>query len=97
MYLCRSLKDVRVSFKPLILQFRSKWWILSRKLQIPPEGYLVINVSIYLPPMLFQLDPPDHYKINVRDSYFCRARAMCAWESLMEEKCTTDPLLSLEV
>ncbi|KAH6827902.1 hypothetical protein C2S53_014938 [Perilla frutescens var. hirtella] len=39
----RSVKDVRQLFKPLILQFRSKWWILSRKLQIPPEGYLVTN------------------------------------------------------
>ncbi|XP_057770538.1 aspartyl protease APCB1 [Salvia miltiorrhiza] len=39
----RSVKDVKTLFKPLNLHFRSKWWILSRKLQIPPEGYLVIN------------------------------------------------------
>ncbi|XP_047938522.1 aspartyl protease APCB1 [Salvia hispanica] len=39
----RSVKDVKMLFKPLNLHFRSKWWILSRKLQIPPEGYLVIN------------------------------------------------------
>ncbi|XP_042002149.1 aspartyl protease APCB1-like [Salvia splendens] len=39
----RSVKDVKMLFKPLNLHFRSTWWILSRKLQIPPEGYLVIN------------------------------------------------------
>ncbi|KAL8056699.1 hypothetical protein ABFX02_04G136100 [Erythranthe guttata] len=39
----RSVKDVRHLFKPINLQFGSKWWILSTKLQIPPEGYLVTN------------------------------------------------------
>ncbi|GFP94643.1 aspartic proteinase asp1 [Phtheirospermum japonicum] len=39
----RSLKDVRHLFKSLNLQFGSKWWIMSKKLQIPPEGYLVTN------------------------------------------------------
>ncbi|KAK4426711.1 Aspartyl protease APCB1 [Sesamum alatum] len=39
----RSVDDVRQFFKPLNLQFGSKWWIVSTKLQIPPEGYLVVN------------------------------------------------------
>ncbi|XP_011097005.1 aspartyl protease APCB1 [Sesamum indicum] len=39
----RSVEDVRQFFKPLNLQFGSKWWIVSTKLQIPPEGYLVVN------------------------------------------------------
>ncbi|KAG8387994.1 hypothetical protein BUALT_Bualt02G0078900 [Buddleja alternifolia] len=39
----RSVKDVRQFFKPLNLQFGSKWWIFSTKLQIPPEGYLVTS------------------------------------------------------
>ncbi|KAG8369067.1 hypothetical protein BUALT_Bualt15G0111700 [Buddleja alternifolia] len=39
----RSVNDVRELFKPIILQFGCKWWIFSTKLQIPAEGYLVIN------------------------------------------------------
>ncbi|KAL0283369.1 UNVERIFIED_CONTAM: Aspartyl protease APCB1, partial [Sesamum angustifolium] len=39
----RSVEDVRQFFKPLNLQFGSKWWIVSTKLKIPPEGYLVVN------------------------------------------------------
>ncbi|KAL0462332.1 UNVERIFIED_CONTAM: Aspartyl protease APCB1 [Sesamum latifolium] len=39
----RSIEDVRQFFKPLNLHFGSKWWIVSTKLQIPPEGYLVVN------------------------------------------------------
>ncbi|CAK9147740.1 unnamed protein product [Ilex paraguariensis] len=35
--------DVKQFFKPLTFQFGSKWWIASTKLQIPPEGYLIIN------------------------------------------------------
>ncbi|XP_027168254.1 aspartyl protease APCB1 [Coffea eugenioides] len=38
-----SVADIRHIVKPLGLHFRSKWWIKSTKLQIPPEGYLVIN------------------------------------------------------
>nr|GMD68738.1 aspartyl protease APCB1 [Ipomoea batatas] len=39
----RSVSDVSRFFKPLNLQFGSKWWIVSKILQIPPEGYLVIS------------------------------------------------------
>ncbi|XP_043717057.1 aspartyl protease APCB1 isoform X1 [Telopea speciosissima] len=39
----RSVKDVKRFFKPLNLQFGSGWWIVSTKLSIPPEGYLVIS------------------------------------------------------
>lgn len=39
----RSVKDVKQFFKTLTLQFGSKWWIMSSKLQIPPEGYLIIS------------------------------------------------------
>lgn len=33
--------DIAQFFKPLNLQFRSNWWAVAKKLQIPPEGYLV--------------------------------------------------------
>ncbi|KAF8022512.1 hypothetical protein BT93_F0126 [Corymbia citriodora subsp. variegata] len=39
----RSVADVKHIFKTLTFQFGSKWWILSTKFQIPPEGYLIIN------------------------------------------------------
>ncbi|KAF5200036.1 Aspartyl protease apcb1 [Thalictrum thalictroides] len=39
----RSLKDVKAFFKPLTLHFGSRWWIISSKLLIPPEGYLIIS------------------------------------------------------
>lgn len=39
----RSVKDVKSLFRPLTLHFRSKWWIISRKLSIPPEDYLIIS------------------------------------------------------
>ncbi|KAF8407830.1 hypothetical protein HHK36_006966 [Tetracentron sinense] len=39
----RSVKDVKPFFKPLTLQFESRW-IASTKLRIPPEGYLIISV-----------------------------------------------------
>ncbi|XP_050257781.1 aspartyl protease APCB1 isoform X1 [Quercus robur] len=39
----RSVKDVKHFFKTLTLQFWSTWWIGSTKLQIPPEGYLIIS------------------------------------------------------
>ncbi|KAK9996440.1 hypothetical protein SO802_021126 [Lithocarpus litseifolius] len=39
----RSVKDVKHFFKTLTLQFGSTWWIVSTKLQIPPEGYLIIS------------------------------------------------------
>ncbi|KAF8399143.1 hypothetical protein HHK36_015008 [Tetracentron sinense] len=39
----RSVKDVKPFFKPLTLQFESRWWIVPTKLQIPPEGYLIIS------------------------------------------------------
>ncbi|KAK9278806.1 hypothetical protein L1049_028385 [Liquidambar formosana] len=39
----RSLIDVKQFFKTLTLQFGSKWWIFPMKLQIPPEGYLIIS------------------------------------------------------
>lgn len=39
----RSVKDVKHFFKILTLQFGSTWWIGSTKLQIPPEGYLIIS------------------------------------------------------
>ncbi|XP_010265186.1 PREDICTED: aspartyl protease APCB1 isoform X2 [Nelumbo nucifera] len=39
----RSVKDVKPFFKPLTLHFGNRWWILSTKMLIPPEGYLIIN------------------------------------------------------
>ncbi|XP_037491663.1 aspartyl protease APCB1 [Jatropha curcas] len=39
----RSVTDVKQFFKTLTLQFGSKWWIISTKFRIPPEGYLVIS------------------------------------------------------
>ncbi|XP_059640684.1 aspartyl protease APCB1 [Cornus florida] len=39
----RSVIDVKQFFKPLTLQLGSKWWIVSRKIRIPPEGYLIIS------------------------------------------------------
>ncbi|XP_048226830.1 aspartyl protease APCB1 isoform X2 [Ricinus communis] len=39
----RSVIDVKQYFKTLTLQFGSKWWIISTKFRIPPEGYLIIS------------------------------------------------------
>ncbi|KAK4766085.1 hypothetical protein SAY87_007727 [Trapa incisa] len=39
----KSLKEVKHFFKAITLQFGSKWWVLSTKLHIPPESYLIIN------------------------------------------------------
>ncbi|PON94476.1 Aspartic peptidase [Trema orientale] len=39
----RSVADVKQFFKTITLQFGSKWWIVSTRLRIPPEGYLIIN------------------------------------------------------
>ncbi|KAG8654318.1 hypothetical protein MANES_05G138500v8 [Manihot esculenta] len=39
----RSVADVKQFFKTLTLQFGSKWWIISTKFRIPPEGYLIIS------------------------------------------------------
>ncbi|KAJ8752760.1 hypothetical protein K2173_007070 [Erythroxylum novogranatense] len=39
----RSITEVKRFFKTLTLQFGSKWWIVSTKFRIPPEGYLVIS------------------------------------------------------
>uniref|UniRef100_A0A5B6Z5Z1 Putative aspartic proteinase Asp1 n=1 Tax=Davidia involucrata TaxID=16924 RepID=A0A5B6Z5Z1_DAVIN len=39
----RSVVDVKQFFKPLTLQFGSRWRIVSTKLRIPPEGYLIIS------------------------------------------------------
>lgn len=39
----RSVKDVKQFFEPVTLQFEKKWWVLSRTLTIPPEGYLVMS------------------------------------------------------
>ncbi|XP_059299810.1 aspartyl protease APCB1 [Lycium ferocissimum] len=39
----RSITEVRQFFKPLNLQFGSKWRIVSTKLSIPAEGYLTIS------------------------------------------------------
>ncbi|KAJ0229188.1 Aspartyl protease APCB1 [Hirschfeldia incana] len=38
-----SLSDVRRLFRPITLQIGSKWWIISRKLVLQPEDYLIIN------------------------------------------------------
>ncbi|KAG2664505.1 hypothetical protein I3843_16G081200 [Carya illinoinensis] len=39
----RSVLDIKHFFKTLTLQFGRKWWVVSTKLQIPPEGYLIIS------------------------------------------------------
>ncbi|GAB4842770.1 hypothetical protein Ancab_012745 [Ancistrocladus abbreviatus] len=41
--LVRSIADIKHFFKPLTLQFRNKWWLLSTKLQILPESYLILS------------------------------------------------------
>lgn len=44
----RSVEDVKQFFKPLTLQFGRKWWMVSMKLKIPPESYLIISVIKFL-------------------------------------------------
>ncbi|XP_024020267.1 aspartyl protease APCB1 [Morus notabilis] len=39
----KSVADVKRFFKTITLQFGSKWWIISTRLRIPPEGYLTIS------------------------------------------------------
>ncbi|KAF5733997.1 Eukaryotic aspartyl protease family protein putative isoform 1 [Tripterygium wilfordii] len=39
----RAVKDISPFFKTLSLQIGSKWWIISKKFQIRPEGYLIIS------------------------------------------------------
>ncbi|XP_015883011.3 aspartyl protease APCB1 [Ziziphus jujuba] len=39
----RSVTEVKQLFKTLTLQFASKWWTVSPKIRIPPEGYLIIS------------------------------------------------------
>ncbi|KAL5748915.1 hypothetical protein ACOSP7_025955 [Xanthoceras sorbifolium] len=39
----RSVIEVKQYFKTLTLQFGSQWWIVSKKLHIPPEGYLIVS------------------------------------------------------
>uniref|UniRef100_A0A803P6M2 Peptidase A1 domain-containing protein n=1 Tax=Cannabis sativa TaxID=3483 RepID=A0A803P6M2_CANSA len=39
----RSVADVKQFFKTITLQFGSSWWIVSTRLRIPPEGYLIIS------------------------------------------------------
>lgn len=39
----RSVAEVKQFFKTITLQFGSKWWIISTRLRIPPEGYLTIS------------------------------------------------------
>jgi hypothetical protein len=38
-----SVLDIKQNFKTLTFHFGNKWWITSTKLQIPPEGYLVVS------------------------------------------------------
>ncbi|KFK36042.1 hypothetical protein AALP_AA4G070400 [Arabis alpina] len=42
-FLISSLSDVKRFFRPITLQIGSKWWIISRKLLIQPEDYLIIS------------------------------------------------------
>lgn len=39
----RSIAQLKQYFKPLEFHFGSKWWIVSKKLHIPPEGYLITS------------------------------------------------------
>lgn len=39
----RSILDVKQYFKNLSLQFGSRWRIISKRLTITPEGYLIVN------------------------------------------------------
>ncbi|KAI9175106.1 hypothetical protein LWI28_027354 [Acer negundo] len=41
----RSVIDVKQYFKTLTLQFGSQWWIVSKKLRIHPEGYLIVSTK----------------------------------------------------
>ncbi|XP_024005944.1 aspartyl protease APCB1 isoform X1 [Eutrema salsugineum] len=42
-FLISSLSDVKRFYKPITIQIGSKWWIISRKLVIQPEDYLIIS------------------------------------------------------
>ncbi|KAH0926146.1 hypothetical protein HID58_018402 [Brassica napus] len=42
-FVISSLSDVKRFFRPITLQIGSKWWIISRKLVLQPEDYLIIS------------------------------------------------------
>uniref|UniRef100_A0A1J3IPV2 Aspartic proteinase Asp1 n=1 Tax=Noccaea caerulescens TaxID=107243 RepID=A0A1J3IPV2_NOCCA len=42
-FLISSLSDVKRFFRPITFQIGSKWWIISGKLLIQPEDYLIIS------------------------------------------------------
>jgi hypothetical protein len=42
-FLISSLSDVKRFFRPITFHIGSKWWIVSRKLLIQPEDYLIIS------------------------------------------------------
>ncbi|XP_047332074.1 aspartyl protease APCB1-like [Impatiens glandulifera] len=39
----RSIEDVKQFFKTLTLNTGNKWWLMSTKFYVPPEGYLIIS------------------------------------------------------
>lgn len=94
LYDCSSVSDVKQFFKPLILQFGSQWWIVSRKLRILPEGYLIMSVSIS---SSFTSNISSCKSTMWWGSCCYRKKAMCAWVSLMEAKYMMGLLLYLEV
>lgn len=99
---CRSVSEVKRYFKPLTFQFGRKWLISFVKMRIPPEGYLVVNVSYSSPYILVVL--PEHYvvafpvsKLICMYSLYARTKATFVWEFLMEVRYMMGPLLYLEV
>ncbi|KAE8694219.1 Eukaryotic aspartyl protease family protein, putative isoform 2 [Hibiscus syriacus] len=44
----RSVMDVKKFFKTLTLQFGSKWWIISKKFHIPPQGPSFLSEDLCL-------------------------------------------------
>lgn len=109
---CRSVADVKRFFKTITLQFGSKWWIISVRLRIPPEGYLTISVSISMllcfvallqlygkTQMLFfslSLNLSSTH-LSHKGQIFGRAKAMCAWASQTGAKYMTVTQPYLEV
>lgn len=64
LFACRSIEEVRQFFKPLNLQFGSKWRVVSTKLWIPAEGYLTISVSsplLFLGHWYFAISSPSSF------------------------------------
>jgi hypothetical protein len=41
-----SVSDVKKYFKPVTLHFAKRWFFVPTTYVIPPEGYLVISVSL---------------------------------------------------